>query len=95
MLRVLPNLPCVVQEGAIVMARGRHVGSSETKLLQHLLEACGRCEEVPEAYVDIHTGLSGSGVAFVSIASSIPRPTLGKEGPTQVPLTASALRVQP
>ncbi|XP_055143512.1 pyrroline-5-carboxylate reductase 3 isoform X2 [Symphalangus syndactylus] len=64
-LRVLPNLPCVVQEGAIVMARGRHVGSSETKLLQHLLEACGRCEEVPEAYVDIHTGLSGSGVAFV------------------------------
>ena len=80
MLRVLPNLPCVVQEGAIVMARGRHVGSSETKLLQHLLEACGRCEEVPEAYVDIHTGLSGSGVAFVSIASSIPSPTLGKEG---------------
>ncbi|XP_033058234.1 pyrroline-5-carboxylate reductase 3 isoform X2 [Trachypithecus francoisi] len=64
-LRVLPNLPCVVQEGAMVMARGRHVGSSETKVLQHLLEACGRCEEVPEAYVDIHTGLSGSGVAFV------------------------------
>ncbi|XP_012316645.2 pyrroline-5-carboxylate reductase 3 isoform X1 [Aotus nancymaae] len=64
-LRVLPNLPCMVQEGAIVMTRGRHVGSSEAKLLQHLLEACGRCEEVPEAYIDIHTGLSGSGVAFV------------------------------
>uniref|UniRef100_A0A8C6EJ80 Pyrroline-5-carboxylate reductase n=1 Tax=Microcebus murinus TaxID=30608 RepID=A0A8C6EJ80_MICMU len=64
-LRVLANLPCVVQEGAIVMARGRHAGSSETKLLQNLLEACGQCEEVPEAYIDIHTGLSGSGVAFV------------------------------
>ncbi|KAF3822818.1 pyrroline-5-carboxylate reductase 3 isoform X1 [Mirounga leonina] len=64
-LRVSPNLPCMVQEGAIVMARGRHAGSSEAKLLQTLLEACGQCEEVPEAHVDIHTGLSGSGVAFV------------------------------
>ncbi|XP_008054897.1 pyrroline-5-carboxylate reductase 3 isoform X1 [Carlito syrichta] len=64
-LRVSPNLPCVVQEGAMVIARGRHARGSETKLLQNLLEACGWCEEVPEAYVDIHTGLSGSGVAFV------------------------------
>ncbi|XP_032171410.1 pyrroline-5-carboxylate reductase 3 isoform X1 [Mustela erminea] len=64
-LRVSPNLPCMVQEGAMVMARGRHAGSSEAKLLQALLEACGQCEEVPEAHVDIHTGLSGSGVAFV------------------------------
>ncbi|XP_022358137.1 pyrroline-5-carboxylate reductase 3 [Enhydra lutris kenyoni] len=64
-LRVSPNLPCVVQEGAMVMARGRHAGSSEAKLLQALLEACGQCEEVPEAHVDIHTGLSGSGVAYV------------------------------
>ncbi|XP_021106656.1 pyrroline-5-carboxylate reductase 3 isoform X2 [Heterocephalus glaber] len=64
-LRVSPNLPCVVQEGAMVMARGLHAGNSEAKLLQNLLEACGQCEEVPEAYVDIHTALSGSGVAFV------------------------------
>uniref|UniRef100_A0A452SYR7 Pyrroline-5-carboxylate reductase 3 n=1 Tax=Ursus maritimus TaxID=29073 RepID=A0A452SYR7_URSMA len=64
-LRVSPNLPCMVQEGAMVMARGRHAGSSEATLLQTLLEACGQCEEVPEAHVDIHTGLSGSGVAFV------------------------------
>ncbi|KAM4864758.1 pyrroline-5-carboxylate reductase 3 [Thomomys bottae] len=63
--RVSPNLPCVVQEGAMVLARGCHARSEEAKLLQNLLEACGQCEEVPEAYVDIHTGLSGSGVAFV------------------------------
>lgn len=64
-LRVSPNLPCVLQEGAMVMARGSHAGSSEAQLLLNLLEACGQCEEVPEAYMDIHTGLSGSGVAFV------------------------------
>ncbi|KAB0404567.1 hypothetical protein E2I00_000163 [Balaenoptera physalus] len=45
-LRVSPNLPCVVQEGAMVMARGCHVGSSEARLLRTLLEACGQCEEV-------------------------------------------------
>lgn len=61
------------------MARGRHAGSSEAKLLQALLEACGQCEEVPEALVDIHTGLSGSGVAYVSVAvSPAPGPALGK-----------------
>ncbi|XP_065759681.1 pyrroline-5-carboxylate reductase 3 isoform X1 [Muntiacus reevesi] len=64
-LRVSPNLPCIVQEGAMVMARGRHAGTYEAQLLRSLLEACGQCEEVPEAQVDIHTGLSGSGVAFV------------------------------
>lgn len=51
----------------MVMALGRCVGSGQARMLQELLEACGRCEEVPEAYVDIHTGLSGSGVAFVSV----------------------------
>ncbi|XP_021567351.1 pyrroline-5-carboxylate reductase 3 isoform X2 [Carlito syrichta] len=59
------SLSILEEEGAMVIARGRHARGSETKLLQNLLEACGWCEEVPEAYVDIHTGLSGSGVAFV------------------------------
>lgn len=51
----------------MVMARGHHARNDDAKLLQNLLEACGQCIEVPESYVDIHTGLSGSGVAFVSI----------------------------
>ncbi|XP_005086030.1 pyrroline-5-carboxylate reductase 3 [Mesocricetus auratus] len=63
--RVSPNLPCIVQEGAMVMARGHHAGNDDAELLQNLLESCGQCIEVPESYVDIHTGLSGSGVAFV------------------------------
>lgn len=65
----------------MVLARGRHAGSSDVELLRTLLEACGQCEEVPEAQVDVHTGLSGSGVAFVSVtcppypqASHQPRP---------------------
>ncbi|XP_075405307.1 pyrroline-5-carboxylate reductase 3 isoform X1 [Tenrec ecaudatus] len=64
-LRLSPNLPCVVQEGAMVLSRGRWAGVSEAEFVRSLLVACGRCEEVPETYMDIHTGLSGSGVAFV------------------------------
>lgn len=82
-LRVSPNLPCIVQEGAMVMARGRHAGSYEAQLLRSLLEACGQCEEVPEAQVDVHTGLSGSGVAFVSVVGSPPSAKWGLPKPPQ------------
>ncbi|NXH18407.1 P5CR3 reductase, partial [Bucco capensis] len=64
-LRLMPNLPCVVQAGAIVFSRGSCAGDGEASLLQSLLASCGLCEEVPEAYINIHTGLSGSGVAYV------------------------------
>ncbi|KAM5313443.1 pyrroline-5-carboxylate reductase 3 isoform 2-T2 [Glossophaga mutica] len=63
------SLSTLEEEGAMVLARGRHARNSEVELVQTLLEACGRCEEVPEAQVDIHTGLSGSGVAFVCLFS--------------------------
>lgn len=62
----MPNLPCVVQAGAMVFARGSAAGDEEAALLKGLLSSCGLCEEVPESYINIHTGLSGSGVAYVS-----------------------------
>ncbi|KAF6100775.1 pyrroline-5-carboxylate reductase 3 [Phyllostomus discolor] len=63
------SLSALEEEGAMVLARGRHARNSEVELVRSLLEACGQCEEVPEAQVDIHTGLSGSGVAFVCLFS--------------------------
>ncbi|XP_067148357.1 pyrroline-5-carboxylate reductase 3 [Apteryx mantelli] len=64
-LRLMPNLPCVVQAGAMVFSRGDGAGEQEAALLKSLLSSCGLCEEVPESYINIHTGLSGSGVAYV------------------------------
>ncbi|KAJ7338214.1 hypothetical protein JRQ81_010910 [Phrynocephalus forsythii] len=64
-LRIMPNLPCMVQAGAIILARGSCAGEEEAALLKKLLSPCGLCEEGPESYIDIHTGLSGSGVAYV------------------------------
>ncbi|XP_044525384.1 pyrroline-5-carboxylate reductase 3 isoform X2 [Gracilinanus agilis] len=63
------SLHTLEKEGAVVMARGRHAEKCETEYLQKLLSVCGLCEEVPEAYINIHTGLSGSGVAYVCMFS--------------------------
>lgn len=69
-IRLMPNLPCLVQEGALLFARGSHAKQEDGALLRSLLHRCGLVEEGPEAWIDIHTGLSGSGVAFVSAYSS-------------------------
>ncbi|XP_061681281.1 pyrroline-5-carboxylate reductase 3 isoform X1 [Syngnathoides biaculeatus] len=64
-IRLMPNLPCVVLEGALLFARGTCAKQEHGALLCSLLHCCGLVEEGPEAWLDIHTGLSGSGVAFV------------------------------
>lgn len=65
-IRMMPNLPCLVQEGALLFARGAHAKPEDGALLRSLLHHCGLVEEGPETWIDIHTGMSGSGVAFVS-----------------------------
>ncbi|KAM6962543.1 pyrroline-5-carboxylate reductase 3 [Aplochiton taeniatus] len=63
--RLMPNLPCVVQEGALLFSLGSRAQKADAILLRSLLQHCGLVEEGPEAWIDVHTGLSGSGVAFV------------------------------
>nr|A1L2Q8.2 RecName: Full=Pyrroline-5-carboxylate reductase 3; Short=P5C reductase 3; Short=P5CR 3; AltName: Full=Pyrroline-5-carboxylate reductase-like protein [Xenopus laevis] len=64
-IRMMPNLPCVLQEGAIVFSRGRCAGEVEADVFESLVRTCGLCVEVPQSCIDIHTGVSGSGVAYV------------------------------
>ncbi|XP_019740995.1 pyrroline-5-carboxylate reductase 3 isoform X2 [Hippocampus comes] len=54
-----------LEEGALLFTRGTHAKQEHGALLCSLLQRCGLVEEGPEAWIDIHTGLSGSGVAFV------------------------------
>ncbi|CAN0097833.1 unnamed protein product [Lampetra fluviatilis] len=63
-VRLMPNTACQVGEGAMVFARGRSTTPEEALLLQELLSHCGMCLAVPEPYIDIHTGMSGSGIAY-------------------------------
>lgn len=64
-LRLMPNLPCLLQEGALLFSRGSSAKAEDAAFLSSLLQHCGLVKEGPEAWIDIHTGLSGSGVAFV------------------------------
>ncbi|KAG7488466.1 hypothetical protein MATL_G00033010 [Megalops atlanticus] len=64
-LRLMPNLPCMVQEGALLFCRGTRAKPEDGTVLRALLAPCGLVEEGPENWIDAHTGLSGSGVAFV------------------------------
>lgn len=67
MIRMMPNLACMVQEGALLLACGAGVKADNGSLIKNLLSPCGLVEVGPEIWIDAHTGLSGSGVAFVSM----------------------------
>jgi len=63
-IRVMPNTPALVSEGASGFARGTHAKVADAKLTQQILEAVGVAVEVPERLLNAVTGLSGSGPAY-------------------------------
>jgi pyrroline-5-carboxylate reductase len=63
-VRVMPNLACLVGESMSVFARGARSPAGDAAVVAELLGACGRVRELPEALFDTVTALSGSGPAF-------------------------------
>lgn len=64
-VRVMPNTPCLVRRGASGFSRGRHATPEDGQLVSQMLSAVGVAFELPEELLDVVTGLSGSGPAFV------------------------------
>jgi pyrroline-5-carboxylate reductase len=66
-VRVMPNTPCVVQQGVSAFSLGEHAKPEDGALVGRLLGALGSTWQVDEKLLDAVTGLAGSGPAFVFV----------------------------
>jgi pyrroline-5-carboxylate reductase len=64
-IRVMPNAPALVLEGASALARGPGATDHDMALALALFRAVGKATEVDESLLDAVTGLSGSGPGYI------------------------------
>ncbi len=64
-VRVMPNIPVVVDAGCSPFARGAHATDAHVAVVHRIFSAVGETMEVKEELMDAVTGLSGSGPAYV------------------------------
>jgi pyrroline-5-carboxylate reductase len=64
-VRVMPNIPCIVGAGASCYAGGAHATAKDLENVALILNSFGIALPVEEKYLDAVTGLSGSGPAYV------------------------------
>jgi pyrroline-5-carboxylate reductase len=64
-IRVMPNTPALVLEGASALARGPGVTDDEMAQALSLFRAVGKAFEIDESLLDAVTGLSGSGPGYI------------------------------
>jgi len=65
LVRVMPNICCVVGEGAFAYCLDGPVSEAQESMLREVLGSIGAVVRVGEHLMDAVTGLSGSGPAFV------------------------------
>jgi pyrroline-5-carboxylate reductase len=63
-IRVMPNLACLVSEGMSVFCAGSTASVDDRKTATKLLSCFGKVLELPEEKLDAVTAVSGSGPAF-------------------------------
>ena len=64
-IRVMPNTPALVLEGASALSRNTNVSDAELSIAEEIFLAVGEVVILDEVHLDAVTGLSGSGPAYV------------------------------
>ncbi len=66
-IRVMPNTPALVLQGASALAAGEHTTPEDVEAALTIFRAVGKAVVVSEHLLDAVTGLSGSGPAYIFI----------------------------
>ena len=66
-VRVMPNTPALVGEGAAGYCLGPHATEADDATVRSCFDAVGKAFRVPEPMIDAVCGLSGSGPAFACL----------------------------
>lgn len=64
-VRAMPNIPATVDEGATGLCLGKYAEEIHKDIATQIFKAVGEVEIVYESQMDIVTGLSGSGPAYI------------------------------
>lgn len=67
-VRVMPNTPMLVGQGASAISRGRFADEDDVATVEAMMDAVGYVKEVPEKAMDAVTAVSGSGPAYFYLA---------------------------
>ena len=67
LIRVMPNTPALVLEGATAIAKGQGLEDGDLETAQEIFGAVGKVVVLDEELMDAVTGLSGSGPAYVAV----------------------------
>lgn len=63
-IRIMPNTPAMAGEAMTSASRNEKVTDEDYGKVRSILEAVGKCEEVPEDLIDCVIGVSGSSTAY-------------------------------
>lgn len=63
-IRAMPNLPCLIGEGVVVLSPNQRVSEESLQSIQQLFKVCGLVTVLDESLMDAVTGVSGCGPAY-------------------------------